>query len=78
VAGSWKTEEDLSMKAQKLRTELQLDALLITRSEDGMSLYQPMKCGMNLHKRARYSMSAALEYRDRHAGGDVGKRCCTA
>jgi len=28
------------MKAEKLRTELQLDALLITRSEDGMSLYQ--------------------------------------
>jgi len=40
VAGNWKTEEELSMKAEKLRTELQLDALLITRSEDGMSLYQ--------------------------------------
>ena len=40
VAGSWKTEEELSMKAELLRNELQLDALLITRSEDGMSLYQ--------------------------------------
>jgi len=40
VAGSWKTEQELSMKAEKLRHELQLDALLITRSEDGMSLYQ--------------------------------------
>ena len=40
VAGSWKNEEELAMKAEKLRTELQLDALLITRSEDGMSLYR--------------------------------------
>jgi len=40
VAGSWKTEQELSMKAEKLRKELQLDALLVTRSEDGMSLYQ--------------------------------------
>ncbi len=40
VAGSWKTEAELSAKAEKLRTEFQLDALLVTRSEDGMSLYR--------------------------------------
>lgn len=40
VAGSWKTESELNAKAQKLRMELQLDALLVTRSEDGMSLYR--------------------------------------
>ncbi len=40
VAGSWKTEAELNTKAEKLRTELQLDALLVTRSEDGMSLYR--------------------------------------
>jgi rfaE bifunctional protein kinase chain/domain len=40
VAGSWKTEVELNVKAEKLRTELQLDALLVTRSEDGMSLYR--------------------------------------
>jgi rfaE bifunctional protein kinase chain/domain len=40
VAGSWKNEAELSAKAEKLRTELQLDALLVTRSEDGMSLYR--------------------------------------
>jgi rfaE bifunctional protein kinase chain/domain len=40
VAGSWKTEAELNEKAEKLRTELQLDALLVTRSEDGMSLYR--------------------------------------
>ena len=40
VAGSWKTEAELNIKAEKLRTELQLDALLVTRSEDGMSLFR--------------------------------------
>jgi rfaE bifunctional protein kinase chain/domain len=40
VAGSWKTEADLNAKAEKLRKELQLDALLVTRSEDGMNLYR--------------------------------------
>ena len=40
VAGSWKSEAELSAKAEKLRTELQLDALLVTRSEDGMSLFR--------------------------------------
>jgi rfaE bifunctional protein kinase chain/domain len=40
VAGSWKTETELNAKAEKLRTELQLEALLVTRSEDGMSLYR--------------------------------------
>jgi len=40
VAGSWKTEAELNAKAEKLRTELQLDALLVTRSEEGMSLYR--------------------------------------
>ena len=40
VAGSWKTDAEFNSKAEKLRTELQLDALLVTRSEDGMSLYR--------------------------------------
>ncbi|MBY0575634.1 MAG: D-glycero-beta-D-manno-heptose-7-phosphate kinase [Gallionellaceae bacterium] len=40
VAGGWKTEAELNAKAEKLRTELQLDALLVTRSEDGMSLHR--------------------------------------
>jgi rfaE bifunctional protein kinase chain/domain len=39
VVGSWKGEEQLTAKAQGLRTELGLDALLLTRSEEGMSLY---------------------------------------
>ncbi len=39
VAGRWSDEEDLARRAQKLRTELALDALIVTRSEDGMSLF---------------------------------------
>jgi rfaE bifunctional protein kinase chain/domain len=40
VAGSWHNEAELNSKAEKLRIDLQLEALLVTRSEDGMSLYQ--------------------------------------
>ncbi|TAJ77670.1 MAG: D-glycero-beta-D-manno-heptose-7-phosphate kinase [Gallionellaceae bacterium] len=40
VAGSWQDEAELSAKAQKLRAELKLDALLVTRSEEGMSLFR--------------------------------------
>lgn len=40
VAGNWKSEEDLTARADKLRRELGLEALLVTRSEDGMSLYR--------------------------------------
>ena len=40
VAGSWNTEAELNIKAERLRTDLQLDALLITRSEEGMSLFR--------------------------------------
>jgi bifunctional ADP-heptose synthase (sugar kinase/adenylyltransferase) len=39
VAGSWRSEAELATKAQSLRAELALEALLITRSEEGMSLY---------------------------------------
>lgn len=43
VAGGWKNEAELSAKAERLRTELKLDALLVTRSEEGMSLYRANK-----------------------------------
>ena len=39
IVGSWNSEEQLTSKAQNLRTELKLDALLLTRSEEGMTLY---------------------------------------
>lgn len=40
VAGGWLNETDLTNKAQKIRSELGLEALLLTRSEEGMSLYR--------------------------------------
>nr|WP_267874841.1 D-glycero-beta-D-manno-heptose-7-phosphate kinase [Duganella aquatilis] len=39
IVGSWSSEEQLTAKAQALRTQLRLDALLLTRSEEGMTLY---------------------------------------
>jgi D-glycero-beta-D-manno-heptose-7-phosphate kinase len=39
IVGAWKTEEQLTEKAQHLREQLGLQALLLTRSEEGMSLY---------------------------------------
>jgi rfaE bifunctional protein kinase chain/domain len=40
VAGGWKDEAELTAKAQKLRRELNLEALLVTRSEEGMTLFR--------------------------------------
>ncbi|MBB4099945.1 D-glycero-beta-D-manno-heptose-7-phosphate kinase [Sphingomonas kyeonggiensis] len=39
VIGAWDSEEQMVERAQNLRTELKLDALLVTRSEEGMSLF---------------------------------------
>ena len=39
VAGRWTDEADLERRAQKLRAELDLDGLIVTRSEEGMSLF---------------------------------------
>lgn len=39
VIGEWKTENELTEKAQNLRRQLKLDALLVTRSEEGMTLF---------------------------------------
>jgi rfaE bifunctional protein kinase chain/domain len=40
IIGNWKSEEELTTKAQNLRRSLDLEALLLTRSEEGMTLYQ--------------------------------------
>ncbi len=47
VAGRWHSEEELEAKAQALRGSLDLTALLVTRSEEGMSLY---RAGESLHE----------------------------
>ena len=39
VVGTWSSEAELRGKAQRLREELELKALLLTRSEEGMTLY---------------------------------------
>ena len=39
VVGRWADEAELTTKAQALRRDLGLEALLVTRSEEGMSLY---------------------------------------
>ncbi len=39
VVGEWESEEELTQKAQTLRAKLQLKAILLTRSEEGMTLY---------------------------------------
>ena len=49
VVGRWASEEQLAEKAQALRVELGIAALLVTRSEEGMSLYVD---GPVLHERA--------------------------
>ena len=43
VAGKWKDDAELEAKARQLREDLELDALLVTRSEEGMSLFLPDK-----------------------------------
>ena len=40
VAGTWQDEADLERKAAALRERLGLQALLLTRSEEGMSLFE--------------------------------------
>ena len=39
IVGRWRDPYEMAVKAQALRAELDLTALLVTRSEEGMSLY---------------------------------------
>ena len=63
VVGRWKDEDDMTARAQALRRELGAQALLVTRSEEGMSLYQ--ESGV-LHEAAR-----AQELADVTGAGDT-------
>ncbi|HMW16414.1 MAG TPA: D-glycero-beta-D-manno-heptose-7-phosphate kinase [Accumulibacter sp.] len=40
VVGGWRDESELTDKAETLRKSLDLEALLLTRSEEGMTLYR--------------------------------------
>ena len=39
VVGRWRSEQDLAERAQALRRKLKLEALLLTRGEEGMTLF---------------------------------------
>jgi rfaE bifunctional protein kinase chain/domain len=39
IIGDWNSEQELTEKAQALRQQLDLQAILLTRSEEGMTLY---------------------------------------
>lgn len=52
IVGSWHSEEQLTAKAQGLREQLRVDALLLTRSEEGMSLYTADQV-LHMHANAR-------------------------
>jgi D-glycero-beta-D-manno-heptose-7-phosphate kinase len=40
VAGAWKSERELTERAQALRRKLKINALLVTRGADGMTLFE--------------------------------------
>jgi rfaE bifunctional protein kinase chain/domain len=63
VAGGWKTETELTRKANELVRRLRIGALLITRSEEGMTLYSD---GTRLHVSAQ-----AREVYDVSGAGDT-------
>jgi D-glycero-beta-D-manno-heptose-7-phosphate kinase len=63
VAGRWTDEEDLTHRAQALRTSLGLEALIVTRSEDGMSLFTSTG--------ARHEPTHAREVFDVSGAGDT-------
>lgn len=63
VIGSWRSEEDLETKARRLKSDLGLGALLVTRSEEGMSLFAE---GESLHQSAQ-----AREVFDVSGAGDT-------
>lgn len=63
VVGSWKTEDELTRKADALRQELGLQGLLVTRSEEGMTLYLK---GERLHE-----LTQAREVFDVSGAGDT-------
>jgi rfaE bifunctional protein kinase chain/domain len=64
VAGSWRTEAELAEKADRLREELGAEAILVTRSEEGMSLFGAE--GETLHESA-----VAREVFDVSGAGDT-------
>ncbi len=63
VVGRWKDEADLARRAQKLRADLGLEALLVTRSEEGMTLFE--------RERVTHEPAKAREVYDVSGAGDT-------
>ena len=63
VAGRWRDEDDLGARAHAMREALGLQALLVTRSEEGMTLFRE---GERLHVQA-----VAREVYDVSGAGDT-------
>lgn len=63
VVGRWTSEDELTAKAQALREKLGLQALLVTRSEEGMTLYE--------RDRVRHEPARAREVFDVSGAGDT-------
>ncbi len=63
VVGRWKDDTELERKANALRKELSLEALLVTRSEEGMTLFHE---GGSVHEKA-----VAREVFDVSGAGDT-------
>jgi rfaE bifunctional protein kinase chain/domain len=63
VVGRWKDDGELQQKAEALRNELGLEALLVTRSEEGMTLFH---AGGVVHEKA-----VAREVFDVSGAGDT-------
>ncbi|PKO84156.1 MAG: D-glycero-beta-D-manno-heptose-7-phosphate kinase [Betaproteobacteria bacterium HGW-Betaproteobacteria-11] len=60
VVGRWQDDAELEHKAQDLRTSLGLDALLVTRSEEGMTLFSTAgRCHEPAVAREVYDVSGA-------------------
>jgi rfaE bifunctional protein kinase chain/domain len=63
VVGQWDGEREFSQRAQDLREKLRIDALLVTRGDEGMSLFE---------KRTRFDVKAqAREVSDVSGAGDT-------
>lgn len=63
VAGRWSDEADFARRAQKLRVDLDLEALIVTRSEEGMSLFTS--------KESHHEATRAREVYDVSGAGDT-------
>ena len=68
VAGAWQDEAALVHKAQQLRGQLDLTALLVTRSEEGMSLFE---AATPHHSGVTHQATLAREVFDVSGAGDT-------